>query len=104
MFLKLGTTNCEDVLIITEDYEIKGTVFNVGFSKKNRFLSDLLNKANKNFIAVKDCEIMYKNRGGATEFIEFLQINMRYVVLIRPLKPLELEELNDFKSHIEELQ
>ncbi|MBR1942335.1 hypothetical protein IJ843_01210 [bacterium] len=92
MFLKFGTTNSEDVLIITEDYEIKGTVFNVGFSKKNRFLSDLLNKANKNFIAVKDCEIMYKNRGGETEFIDFLQINMRYVVLIRPLKPEEKSE------------
>jgi len=89
MFFKFGTTNSEDVLIITEDYEIKGTVFNVGFSKKNRFLSDLLNKANKNFIAVKDCEITYKNRGGETENIEFLQINMRYVVLIRPLKPEE---------------
>ncbi len=89
MFFNLGKTNSENVLIITEDYEIKGTVFNVGFSKKNRFLSDLLNKANKNFIAVKNCEITYKNKGGETEFIDFLQINMRYVILIRPLKPEE---------------
>lgn len=86
MFLRFGATNSEDVLIITEEYELKGTVFNVGFSKKNRFLSDLLNKANKNFIAVKDCEITYKNKGGETEYIDFLQINMRYVILIRPLK------------------
>ena len=86
MFYRFGTINSEEVLIITEDYEVKGTVYNVAFSKKNRFLSDLLNKANKNFIAVKDCEITHKNRGGETEYIDFLQINMRYVVLIRPLK------------------
>jgi len=81
----------EDVLIVTEDYEVRGTVFNIGFSKRNRFLSDLLNKANKNFIAVKNCEITYKNRGGEVETFDFLQLNMRYVVLIRPLKPDELE-------------
>ncbi|MBR2525669.1 hypothetical protein IKE67_04315 [bacterium] len=84
-----GKTSKEDVLIITEDYEVKGTVFNIGFSKKKRFLSDLLNKANKNFIAVKDCEITYKNKGGETERLEFLQLNMRYVILMRPLKPEE---------------
>ena len=84
-----GKTSKEDVLIITEDYEVKGTVFNIGFSKKKRFLSDLLNKANKNFIAVKDCEITYKNKGGETERLDFLQLNMRYVILMRPLKPEE---------------
>ena len=86
---RLGKPAKEEVLIITEDYEVKGTVFNVGFSKKNRFLSDLLNKANKNFIAVKDCEITYKSRGGETEYLDFLQLNMRYVILLRPLKPEE---------------
>lgn len=86
---RIGAASKEDVLIITEDYEVKGTVFNIGFSKKKRFLSDLLNKANKNFIAVKDCEITYKNRQGETEKLDFLQLNMRYVILIRPLKPEE---------------
>lgn len=85
----LGPASKEDVLIVTEEYEVRGTVFNIGFSKKNRFLSDLLNKANKNFIAVKDCEITYKNRQGETEKLDFLQLNMRYVILIRPLKPEE---------------
>ena len=93
---RIGKPSKEEVLIITEDYEVKGTVFNVGFSKKNRFLSDLLNKANKNFIAVKDCEITYKNRGGETESLDFLQLNMRYVILLRPLKP---EEKVDFENN-----
>ena len=96
---KLGKASKEDVLIITEDYEVKGTVFNIGFSKKYRFLSDLLNKANKNFIAVKDCEITYKNRQGETEKLDFLQLNMRYVILIRPLKP---EEKPDYGAPVEE--
>ena len=89
MFFKLGATKSEKVLIITDAYEIKGTVFNRGFSKKNRVSSDLLNKANKNFIAVKDCEITYKNKDGETENIDFLQVNMSYVILMRPLKPEE---------------
>lgn len=95
MFGFKKATSKEDVLIVTEDYEVRGTVFNVGFSKQNRFLSDLLNKANKNFIAVKNCEITYKNRGGEVEKFDFLQLNMRYVVLIRPLKPDELEEFRN---------
>lgn len=95
MFGFRKATSKEDVLIVTEDYEVRGTVFNVGFSKQNRFLSDLLNKANKNFIAVKNCEITYKNRGGEVEKFDFLQLNMRYVVLIRPLKPDELEEFRN---------
>lgn len=94
----LRSASKEDVLIVTEDYEVKGTVFNIGFSKKNRFLSDLLNKANKNFIAVKDCEVTYKNRQGETEKFDFLQLNMRYVVMIRPLK---LEEKIDYVAPVE---
>ena len=76
----------EKVLIITEDYEIKGWVYNPGLSKANRFLSDLLNRANKNFIAITDCEITYKNRQGQVEHLDFLQLNMKYIVLIRPIK------------------
>lgn len=76
----------EKVLIITEDYEIKGWLYNLRFSKTNRFLSDLLNSANKNFIAIKDCEITYKNKQGEVEHLDFLQLNMKYIVLIRPIK------------------
>lgn len=74
----------EKVFIITEDYEIKGWLYNPGLSKSNRFLSNLLNRANRNFIAIKDCEITYKNKQGQTEHLDFLQLNMRYIVLIKP--------------------
>lgn len=75
----------EKVFIITEDYEVKGWLYNPGLSKTNRFLSDLLNRANKNFIAIKDCEITYKNKQGETEHLDFLQLNMRYIILIKPV-------------------
>lgn len=76
----------ERVLILTEDYEIKGWLYNPGASSANRFLSDLLNGANKNFIAITDCELVYKNKQGQMEHLDFLQLNMKYVILIRPIK------------------
>lgn len=75
----------EKVLIITEDYEIKGWLYNPGLSKTNRFLSDLLNRANRNFIAVTNCEITYKNKQGQMEYLDFLQLNMKYIILIKPV-------------------
>jgi hypothetical protein len=79
----------EKVIIYTENYELTGWLFNSGFSKANRFLSNLLNGANKNFIAVTDCEITYYNRNGAIEKVDFLQLNLKYVILIRPAKEVE---------------
>ena len=75
-------TSQEYVLIITEKYEVRGTVFNFGFSRKKRVLSDLLNKANKNFIAVKDCEITYNDRQGETEKFDFYSIIFKYIINI----------------------
>ena len=82
----------ERALVITEDYEITGWLYNPGLSKTNRFLTDLLNGANKNFIAIKDCDITYKNKQGQVEHLDFLQLNMKYIILIKPLKIDEEEE------------
>lgn len=76
----------EKVFINTEDYEIKGWLYNQGLSRSNRFLTNVLNRANKNFIAITNCEITYKNRQGLVEHLEFLQLNMKYIILIRPLR------------------
>ena len=75
----------ERVLIVTEDYEIKGWLYNPGLSRTNRFLSDLLNRANKNFIAITDCELTYKNKQGQVEHLDFLQLNMKYIILLKPI-------------------
>jgi len=76
----------ERALIVTEDYEIKGWLYNSKMSKNNRFLSDLLNGANKNFIAITNCDIAYKTKQGLMEHLDFLQLNMKYIILIRPLR------------------
>jgi hypothetical protein len=81
LFKKMVTK--EKVLIVTEDYEVTGWVYSAKHSK-DRFLSNLLNGANKNFIAITDCEITYKHNQGEIEKVSFLQLNVRYIILIRP--------------------
>lgn len=74
----------ERVLVVTQDYEIKGYVFMPKTGKKNRVLSDILNGL-KRFVAIKDCEITHRlipNR--RTEYHSFLQLNLNSIILLRP--------------------
>lgn len=74
----------ERVLVVTQDYEIKGYVFMPKTGKKNRILSDILNGL-KRFVAIKDCEITHRlipNR--RTEYHNFLQLNLNSIILLRP--------------------
>ena len=76
----------ERVLVITQDYEIKGYVFMPRTGKRNRVLSDILNGM-KRFVAIKDCEITHRlipNR--RTEYHPFLQLNLNSIILLRPAK------------------
>jgi hypothetical protein len=82
----------EKVFILTEEHEITGWLYNPGIARRNRFLSDLLNRANKNFIAITDCKIVHKLLKGEVEELDFLQLNMRYIILIKPAKELEIKK------------
>ena len=74
----------ERVLVITQDYEIKGYVFMPRTGKKNRVLSDILNGL-KRFVAIKDCEITHRlNPNRRTEYHNFLQLNLNSIILLRP--------------------
>lgn len=74
----------ERVLVVTQDYEIKGYVFMPKTGKKNRVLSDILNGL-KRFVAIKDCEITHRlNPNRRTEYHEFLQLNLNSIILLRP--------------------
>lgn len=74
----------ERVLVITQDYEIKGYVFMPKTGKKSRILSDILN-GGKRFVAIKDCEISYRFLSNRrTEYYKFLQLNLNSIVLLRP--------------------
>lgn len=79
----------ERILVVTQDYEIKGYVFMPKTGKRNRVLSDILNGL-KRFVAIKDCEVVHRlipNR--RTEYHNFLQLNLNSIILLRPLMPEE---------------
>ena len=68
----------EKVLVITQDYEIRGYVFMPKTGKKNRVLSD--------FVAIKDCEIKHRLiPERRTEYHSFLQLNLSSIILLRPV-------------------
>jgi len=74
----------ERILVVTQDYEIKGYVFMPRTGKKNRVLSDILNGL-KRFVAIKDCEVTHRlipNR--RTEYHSFIQLNLNSIILLRP--------------------
>lgn len=74
----------ERVLVVTEDYEIKGFVFLPKTGKRNRLLSDILN-GKKRFVAIKDCEITHRkaiNRKVETQ--DFIQLNIYSIIMLRP--------------------
>lgn len=74
----------ERVLVVTQDYEIKGFVFMPRTGRRNRVLSDILN-GQKRFVAIKDCEVTHRlipNR--RTEYHNFLQLNLNSIILLRP--------------------
>ena len=74
----------ERVLVITQDYEIKGSVFMPKIGKRSRVLSDILNGKTR-FVAIKDCEVSYRlmpNR--RTEFHDFVQLNINSIIILRP--------------------
>lgn len=74
----------ERVLVITEDFEIKGFIFYPKTGKKNRVLSDILNNQ-KRFVAIKNCELKYrKSAVKAIENHEFIQLNLDSIIMIRP--------------------
>ena len=76
----------ERVLVITEDYEIRGNVFMPKTGRKNRVLSDILN-GSKRFVAIKNCEVMHREfPNRKAEVHDFLQLNLNSIILLRPLK------------------
>src|SRR5574344_2152398 len=74
----------ERVLVVTQDYEIKGYVFMPRTGRKNRVLSDILNGL-KRFVEIKDCEISYRmNPNRRKEYYSFIQLNLNSIILLRP--------------------
>ena len=83
----------EQVLVVTQDYEITGFVFMPKTGRKNRVLSDILN-GTKRFVAIKDCTVKHRLiPTRKTEHHRFLQLNLSSIIILRPLK--DDEEINE---------
>ena len=75
----------EQVLVITEDYEIIGKIFLPKINKRNRVLSDLLN-GKKRFMAIKNCQIKHRHfPDRTTEEQDFIQLNINSIIMLRPI-------------------
>ena len=75
----------EQVLVITEDYEIVGKIFLPKINKRNRVLSDLLN-GKKRFMAIKNCQIKHRHfPDRTTEEQDFIQLNINPIIMLRPI-------------------
>jgi len=73
-----------EVLILTVDHEIKGTVHVSKYTNTNRELTDLLNDKDRRFLAVTDAEIYNRNSGGPPRKYNFLEVHMDYVLMVHP--------------------
>lgn len=84
--LELTTSSwCEKAYIETTEHIIEGYIYMPKMGKKSRIFSELLN-SNKNFIAVKNCSVEYKNNPiRDIEEHEFIQVNISSILIMRPL-------------------
>ncbi len=74
-----------EVIILTADHEIKGTVHVSKYTKTNRELTDLLNDKEKRFLAVTNAEIIErKNNTLPPRRYNFLEIHIDCIMMVHP--------------------
>lgn len=73
-----------EVIILTENSDIKGTVYVSKSIAENRQLTELLNNKDRRFLAVTNVEIYAKNSNQPPKRYEFLEIHMDSILMIHP--------------------
>ena len=73
-----------EVIILTENNDIKGTVYVSKNVAVNRQLTDLLNNSDRRFLAVTNVEIYAKNSNQPPKRYEFLEIHMDSILMVHP--------------------
>jgi len=73
-----------EVLILTIDHDIKGTVYVSKYTDTNRELTDLLNDKDRRFLAVTDAEIVNRKTNTPPRKYNFLEVHMDYVLMVHP--------------------
>lgn len=81
-----------EVFILTQDYDVKGTVHVSKYTNSNRELTDLLNNNERRFLAVTDAEIMSKNPNVPPRKYNFIEIHIDSILLVHPASQVLFKE------------
>ncbi len=73
-----------EVFIVTEDHEIKGTVYVSKYTKSNRELTELLNDKERRFLAVTNAEIIRVGNNSTPKRYDFLEIHIDSIIIMHP--------------------
>ena len=73
-----------EVIILTENEDIKGTVYVSSKVAANRQLTELLNNSERRFLAVTNVEIYAKNSNQPPKRYEFLEVHMDSILMVHP--------------------
>jgi hypothetical protein len=73
-----------EVIILTNEHEIRGIVYASRKAKEDRRISDLLNNPSRRFLAVTDAQLTARNQPSSVRHYSFLQIHIDNIILIHP--------------------
>ena len=89
-----------EVIILTENEDIKGTVYVSKNIAANRQLTELLNDSNRRFLAITNVEIYPKNSNQPPKRYEFLEIHMDKILMVHPISQTILKETSKTQEDI----
>ena len=89
-----------EVIILTENSDIKGTVFVSKSVAENRQLTELLNNKDRRFLAITNAEIYQKNSNQPPKRYEFLEIHIDSILMVHPTSQALFKETSKTQEDI----
>ena len=89
-----------EVIILTENSDIKGTVYVSTNVASNRQLTELLNGNDRKFLAVTNVEIYQKNSNQPPKRYEFLEIHIDSILMVHPTSQALFKETSKTQEDI----
>jgi hypothetical protein len=79
-----GTMLPLEVILLTQDHEIRGLVYVSREAKADRRLSELLNDQTRRFLAIKDAELVNRHSPSGARHYAFLQVHIDNIIMLHP--------------------
>ena len=89
-----------EVMILTENSDIKGTIYVSKNVAANRQLTELLNSNDRRFLAVTNAEIYTKISNQPPRRYEFLELHMDSILMIHPTSQAVFKETSKTQEDI----